>query len=239
MSGLTNYKESGSQSVFPVTASKPHAEVAAMLGRIRELVAELNAKSRAKVESLTDDIEVLTEPYMSADSEYDWGRYKLTPTEIIIAEALRVKVGRVFTKEAIYDALYWNRVHADDAPDMKVIDVLICKLRKKLLAGNCEYGILTGWGIGYSLAPAEECKVVKLGKPQSPKSSWQGMPMSKRQAAVAAQLEARLGQFLEEPDNASDLRTQRSAANTLRGKLKGKYRIISRKGLGHMMLKVA
>lgn len=52
------------------------------------------------------------------------------------------------TKESIMAALYSDR--ADDQVEPKIVDVFICKMRKKLRP----YGILieTVWGQGYALA---------------------------------------------------------------------------------------
>ena len=54
--------------------------------------------------------------------------------------------GIVITKEMVLDTLYEGR----DEPDGKIVDVFVCKLRKKmtLLTGGREV-IETVWGRGY------------------------------------------------------------------------------------------
>jgi two-component system, cell cycle response regulator CtrA len=59
--------------------------------------------------------------------------------------------GRPHTKHQIMDAMYQDGV--DDEPELKIVDVFVCKLRKKL----APYGlaITTLWGRGYVMdAPA-------------------------------------------------------------------------------------
>ena len=72
----------------------------------------------------------------------------LTGKEYAILELLVLRKGMVLTKEAFLNHLYGGM----DEPEMKIIDVFICKLRKKL--ANASQGknyIETLWGRGYSL----------------------------------------------------------------------------------------
>lgn len=62
---------------------------------------------------------------------------------------LRVLYQReVATKEMLYQALYADRPDSD-LPEMKIIDVQICKLRQRLPDAD----IQTSWGRGYYLSP--------------------------------------------------------------------------------------
>jgi two-component system cell cycle response regulator CtrA len=56
------------------------------------------------------------------------------------------------SKEAILLALYSLR--ADDAPDIKIVDVFVCKARKKLSRFGVQ--IETIWGQGYRLCRASK-----------------------------------------------------------------------------------
>ena len=73
----------------------------------------------------------------------------LTPMEARLLEALmRTPKGSVATKERLHGAM------ADaDEPDtqIKIVDVIVCKVRKKLSARGLK--INTHWGRGYSLSP--------------------------------------------------------------------------------------
>jgi two-component system, cell cycle response regulator CtrA len=79
---------------------------------------------------------------------------RLTRTEYEILELLSVRKGTALTKEMLLEHLYDGR----NEPEMKIIDVFVCKLRKKLAqASGGQHYIETLWGRGYVLhdpAPA-------------------------------------------------------------------------------------
>ena len=69
----------------------------------------------------------------------------LTGKEYAILELLVLRKGMVLTKEAFLNHLYGGM----DEPEMKIIDVFICKLRKKLAIAGAGDLIGTVWGRGY------------------------------------------------------------------------------------------
>lgn len=72
----------------------------------------------------------------------------LTGKEYGILELLSLRKGTTLTKEMFLNHLYGGI----DEPELKIIDVFICKLRKKLSeATNGENFIETVWGRGYVL----------------------------------------------------------------------------------------
>jgi two-component system cell cycle response regulator CtrA len=71
----------------------------------------------------------------------------LTGKEYAILELLVLRKGMVLTKEAFLNHLYGGM----DEPEMKIIDVFICKLRKKLAQAGADALIGTVWGRGYML----------------------------------------------------------------------------------------
>jgi two-component system cell cycle response regulator CtrA len=71
----------------------------------------------------------------------------LTGKEYAILELLTLRKGIVLTKEAFLNHLYGGM----DEPEVKIIDVFICKLRKKLAQAGAEELIGTVWGRGYVL----------------------------------------------------------------------------------------
>jgi len=82
----------------------------------------------------------------------------LTGKEYAILELLVLRKGMVLTKEAFLNHLYGGM----DEPEMKIIDVFICKLRKKLAQAGAANLIGTVWGRGYMIRePAHE----RLGVP--------------------------------------------------------------------------
>lgn len=71
---------------------------------------------------------------------------RLTGREFQILELLARKKGVTLTKEMFLEHLY----RGGATPDQKIVDVLICKLRRKLaLAGDGDSHIYTVWGRGY------------------------------------------------------------------------------------------
>jgi len=71
----------------------------------------------------------------------------LTGKEYSILELLVLRKGMVLTKEAFLNHLYGGM----DEPEMKIIDVFICKLRKKLAQAGADNLIGTVWGRGYMM----------------------------------------------------------------------------------------
>ena len=85
--------------------------------------------------------------------EVDGARVHLTGKEYAMLELLSLRKGNTLTKEMFLNHLYGGM----DEPEMKIIDVFICKMRKKLAAacGGDNY-IETVWGRGYVLRDPEE-----------------------------------------------------------------------------------
>ena len=71
----------------------------------------------------------------------------LTGKEYAILELLVLRKGMVLTKEAFLNHLYGGL----DEPEMKIIDVFVCKLRKKLQQAGAGDLIGTVWGRGYMI----------------------------------------------------------------------------------------
>lgn len=71
---------------------------------------------------------------------------RLTAKEYAILEMLILRRGVLISKTTILNYLYAN---SDDEPDMKIIDVFVCKLRKKLQNAGAGDLISTMWGQGY------------------------------------------------------------------------------------------
>jgi len=80
--------------------------------------------------------------------EVDSKQVHLTNKEYAILELLAMRKGTVLTKEMFLNHLYSSM----DEPEIKIIDVFVCKLRKKLAkaSGGMNY-IETVWGRGYML----------------------------------------------------------------------------------------
>lgn len=115
-----------------------------------ELVARIHAiirRSQGHAQSIirTGQIEV----NLDAKSVEAGGKQvHLTGKEYQILELLSLRKGTTLTKEMFLNHLYGGM----DEPELKIIDVFICKLRKKLVdATGGETNIETVWGRGYVL----------------------------------------------------------------------------------------
>jgi len=84
--------------------------------------------------------------------EVDGKRLHVTGKEYSILELLSLRKGTTMTKEMFLDHLYGGI----DEPELKIIDVFICKLRKKIQqATGSDHYIETVWGRGYMLKDPE------------------------------------------------------------------------------------
>ncbi|MGC1262082.1 MAG: response regulator transcription factor [Jannaschia helgolandensis] len=84
--------------------------------------------------------------------EVDGRTIHLTGKEYQMLELLSLRKGTTLTKEMFLNHLYGGM----DEPELKIIDVFICKLRKKLSeATGGETHIETVWGRGYVLRDPE------------------------------------------------------------------------------------
>lgn len=89
----------------------------------------------------------------------------LTGKEYAILELLALRKGSVLTKEAFLNHLYGGI----DEPEMKIIDVFVCKLRKKLAHAGVDGLIGTVWGRGYMMKDVSGERVVPIGEPPAHK----------------------------------------------------------------------
>jgi two-component system cell cycle response regulator CtrA len=97
--------------------------------------------------------------------EVDSKPLHLTSKEYGILELLSLRKGSTLTKEMFLNHLYGGI----DEPELKIIDVFVCKLRKKLEdASGGENYIETVWGRGYVLkdpeAPLETTSAARTAK---------------------------------------------------------------------------
>jgi len=85
----------------------------------------------------------------------------VTGKEYSILELLMLRKGMVLTKEAFLNHLYGGM----DEPEMKIVDVFVCKLRRKLDRVGAGGMIGTIWGRGYMIRSpdGEENELPRLG----------------------------------------------------------------------------
>ena len=121
-----------------------------------ELKARINAVLRRAHGHAADSVSVgeVKAFFDGRDPEVSGHRVKLSRREHMIFQQLVLNVRRVVSKAAIYDAVYGM---SDEQPFDKVIDVYICKIRKKIgqAAESGHQYIETVHGRGYKLDVAE------------------------------------------------------------------------------------
>jgi len=121
----------------------------------RELIARIHAvvrRSKGHSESVirTGKLSVNLD---TSTVEVDGQPLHLTGKEYGILQLLSLRKGTTLTKEMFLNHLYGGM----DEPELKIIDVFICKLRKKLAAATeGENYIETVWGRGYVLRDPQE-----------------------------------------------------------------------------------
>jgi two-component system, cell cycle response regulator CtrA len=116
-----------------------------------DLVARINAivrRSRGHAESVIQTGDLVVD-LGKKKVEVNGLRVHLTGKEYQILELLSLRKGTTLSKEMFLNHLYGDM----DEPDAKIIDVFICKLRKKLASasGGNEF-IETLWSRGYTLS---------------------------------------------------------------------------------------
>lgn len=99
-------------------------------------------------------------------AEVDHRSLHLTGKEYSILELLSLRKGSTLTKEMFLNHLYGGM----DEPEVKIIDVFVCKLRKKIadMTDGDNY-IQTVWGRGYTLVDPNDPNTVHKGKGKSGK----------------------------------------------------------------------
>ena len=125
-----------------------------------ELMARIHAivrRSKGHAQSLieTGDLVINLD---SKSVEVSGTRVHLTGKEYQVLELLALRKGTTLSKEMFLNNLYGGI----DEPELKIIDVFMCKLRKKLAnaSGGKDY-IETVWGRGYILRdPADEAQAI-------------------------------------------------------------------------------
>jgi len=121
-----------------------------------ELVARIHAivrRSKGHAQSViqTGDLVVNLDTKMV---EINGTRVHLTAKEYQMLELLSLRKGMTQSKEMFLNHLYGGM----EEPEIKIIDVFVCKLRKKLAnASSGKNYIETVWGRGYVMRhPADE-----------------------------------------------------------------------------------
>ena len=116
-----------------------------LAARIRAVVRRSRgfSQSQLQVGNLTLDVS-------NQDVVANNMRVHLTAKEFAILELLVLRRNMIMTKEAILSQLYGGM----DEPEIKIIDVFVCKIRSKLTKAGLPNVISTVWGRGYLVRDA-------------------------------------------------------------------------------------
>ncbi len=128
----------------------------------RELIASLRAATRRFKGALIDItvLEVgavtLRINHTTLSVQVNGMSAELTGKETLLLLILASAPGRTFSKEGLLAQMYAGGV--EDEPELKIIDVFVCKVRKKLaeIHPDAEGLIETVWGRGYRLTDGKE-----------------------------------------------------------------------------------
>jgi two-component system, cell cycle response regulator CtrA len=123
---------------------------AELIARIHAIVrrSQGHAQSVVQIGDLTVNVDAKTVHVSEV-------RVNLTGKEYQMLELLSLRKGTTITKEMFLSQLYGGM----DEPEIKIIDVFMCKVRKKLAeASNGKDYIETVWGRGYLLREPAEVK---------------------------------------------------------------------------------
>ena len=126
-----------------------------------ELVARIHAivrRSKGHAQSViqTGDLVVNLDAKIV---EVNGARVHLTGKEYQIIELLSLRRGVTQTKEMLLNHLYGGL----DEPQQKILDVFVCKLRKKLANASSDKNYIeTVWGRGYVLRQPADNEAIKL-----------------------------------------------------------------------------
>lgn len=110
--------------------------------RIRAIVRRSRgySQSQLQVGGLTLDVD-------QHDVIANGVRVHFTAKEFAILQLLVLRRNMILTKEAILGQLYGGM----DEPEIKIVDVFICKIRSKLSRAGLPNVIVTAWGRGYTV----------------------------------------------------------------------------------------
>lgn len=116
--------------------------------------AQLTARDLDGMER--DDLQHLCERLLALLRVPDTPAIHLTGTERGMLEALLNCAGRVLTKEQLLAA---RPTSCDPFAEPKLVDAIICKLRKRLAEHGLEGVVRTVWGRGYTINAADAPRI--------------------------------------------------------------------------------
>lgn len=116
-------------------------EVLGVLDQLHEA-----ARNPERVRQLTDHLTVLARDYLTPSIPDPMPNVHLSKTQARLIARMLEADGGIVTRDQLMDAVYFDKM---EEPHDKILDVMICGLRKKLKSSG--FQITNGWGNGYKL----------------------------------------------------------------------------------------
>lgn len=93
--------------------------------------------TQSRIEALEDEAATWRERYESLKRDLDEMAATIMPQTLHLTRTEARLLALLYrhpmvTREVAFQVLYGNRVHDDELPDIKILDVFVCKLRAKL-----------------------------------------------------------------------------------------------------------
>jgi two-component system cell cycle response regulator CtrA len=108
---------------------------------------------RYEMQDLTDRVSTLVMAQITPGIDMSFLALGFTRSESLLLQFLESRLGNAVVKSALLQAITFYR---GSDPEIKIVDVFICKIRKKLLSLGLPYEIETVWGQGYRLVKLED-----------------------------------------------------------------------------------
>jgi two-component system cell cycle response regulator CtrA len=119
-----------------------HIDPAELLARIRAIVRRSRGHSQSSLQIGAVTLNLELHSVVANGTSLS-----LTGKEFALLQLLMLRKNMVMTKDAILNQLYGGM----DEPEVKIVDVFVCKIRKKLAAVGLGDFIGTVWGRGYTV----------------------------------------------------------------------------------------
>jgi two-component system, cell cycle response regulator CtrA len=117
----------------------------------------------------------------------DGRRVPLTGREYDFLQVMMLHKGVLLTKERFLSGLYAD---AEEAPNLKIVDVFVCKLRRKLAAFGAAEMIRTVWGRGHVLFDPSPSAVAEARAAHRPEAAPEPAPRGWERRAEMVRLSA-------------------------------------------------
>lgn len=125
----------------------------------------MSAPKDRYVSSLEHQVETLKEKVAALEAELTEGRKASLPACLRLTAKECALLKMLYERAQVTRMTLWNELYShlpNGGPEPKIIDVFICKMRRKLKPHGI--GIETIWGQGYRMTPENKARLDELKK---------------------------------------------------------------------------